>query len=412
MNGNSGIDRLQRENLFRNRSERLMDRFLMRAENKQVEDLKQKLQHLQQRHQQALKRQKPDDSKKLKEEEQKKAQLEKEKQKREELQQKYANVDHYNALCKIIKHLYNPKKFSKCLQMIVRLVKEFFDFFDGNTLFHCFEAIMRYDKKFEKKEDRDLIEQLYLFLIELSDQDQDLFNEMQEKVLDLMYIGVYVQSNLYTDDNFKFNEVIREVNEMLESLALYDELQDVHEDLCVSQKVIQELFEDKKEEEEEIKQDQQDQQKKSELDFLSRQKFIYEQVLIEAGDDEEKLEAFLNGIKRRMFFQTLQQVYQFHKQAWARPVVVSTIKKVYLEKQKFNESEQEQLEDMISNLHSKISLGIKQSQGREKMDEKIKDNPLQASYQVKDGRAEKIVYGNADHAWASKQAGLNWSDTR
>ena len=57
-----------------------------------------------------------------------------------------------------MKHLYNPKKFSKCLKLIADLVKDYFDFFDGNTLFHTFEAIMRYEKKFSLKEDRELIE--------------------------------------------------------------------------------------------------------------------------------------------------------------------------------------------------------------------------------------------------------------
>lgn len=112
--------------------------------------------------------------------------------------------------------------------MITDLIKEYFDFFDGNTLFNTFDAIMRYEKKFDSKDDRELIEQLYLFLIELSDHDEDLFSENQEKILELYYIAVYVQSNLFTDDSFKvivkifisfqFNEVVRELNEMLESL--------------------------------------------------------------------------------------------------------------------------------------------------------------------------------------------------
>ena len=67
--------------------------------------------------------------------------------------------------------MYHPKKFSKCLKMISELVKEDFEFFDGNTLFNLLDGIMRYNLKFEIKEDREIIEQLYLFLIELSDAD-------------------------------------------------------------------------------------------------------------------------------------------------------------------------------------------------------------------------------------------------
>ncbi len=42
--------------------------------------------------------------------------------------------------------------------MIGELVRQYFDFFDGNTLFNAFEAVMRYSKKFELKEDREAIE--------------------------------------------------------------------------------------------------------------------------------------------------------------------------------------------------------------------------------------------------------------
>lgn len=44
--------------------------------------------------------------------------------------------------------MFNPQKFSKCLGMIQKLFKEYFDFFDGNTLFNTLDAIMRYEKKF------------------------------------------------------------------------------------------------------------------------------------------------------------------------------------------------------------------------------------------------------------------------
>ena len=47
---------------------------------------------------------------------------------------------------------------------------------DGNTLFNVFEAIMRYPRKFEKKDDRETIEKLYLMLIELSEQEEGLFS--------------------------------------------------------------------------------------------------------------------------------------------------------------------------------------------------------------------------------------------
>ena len=105
-----------------------------------------------------------------------------------------------------MKHLLQAKdgaKFSKCLKMIDELVRESFDFLttivdgedietNGNVLFNTFDAIMRCDRKFEIASDRDLIEKLYLFLIELSETEEGLFSEHQERILDLYYIPVYV----------------------------------------------------------------------------------------------------------------------------------------------------------------------------------------------------------------------------
>ena len=111
--------------------------------------------------------------------------------------------------------LTSPAKFSKCLAMAFELIKESFDFLTtfmdesgeyvshGNVLFNTFDAIMRCENKFQQKEDREIIEKLYLFLIEMSENEEELFKEEQEKVLDLYYIPVFVQSNLYTDDTFK-----------------------------------------------------------------------------------------------------------------------------------------------------------------------------------------------------------------
>lgn len=69
--------------------------------------------------------------------------------------------------------------------MAWELVHESFDFLtttedletNGNLLFSTFDAIMRCERKFDTKEDREIVEKLYLFLIELSENDQDLFNE-------------------------------------------------------------------------------------------------------------------------------------------------------------------------------------------------------------------------------------------
>jgi hypothetical protein len=76
-------------------------------------------------------------------------------------------MDEVGAIEKIIKHLHSPKKFSKCLQLILKLMKDKFDFLLGTCLFNTFDCIMRYSRKFEQPSDRQVINQIYDFLLEL-----------------------------------------------------------------------------------------------------------------------------------------------------------------------------------------------------------------------------------------------------
>jgi len=173
-------------------------------------------------------------------------QKQQENKEKEDRREKYKDVDHFEALCKIMKHIYEEKKFSKCLQMLERLLDNFFDCFDGHTLFNVLEGVMRYEKKFESKEDREAIERLYLLLMEISEnynnenqvQEETFFSEQEEAIIELYYIPVIVESNLYTDDSFKFNEVVREIVEMLESLEPYSYKCDRFSEITTSQAIL------------------------------------------------------------------------------------------------------------------------------------------------------------------------------
>ena len=46
--------------------------------------------------------------------------------------------------------------------MVRDLIKANIDFFDGNTLFNVLDVILKYDAPFGNKDDRDLIQDLYL----------------------------------------------------------------------------------------------------------------------------------------------------------------------------------------------------------------------------------------------------------
>ena len=91
-------------------------------------------------------------------------------------------MDAEGALCRILKHLHSPKKFSKCLAMLYGVIEEHFDFLSGRSLFFAFDAVMKYPNKFACEADRQLIESLYFKLVELSSQasefdDETLFTE-------------------------------------------------------------------------------------------------------------------------------------------------------------------------------------------------------------------------------------------
>jgi hypothetical protein len=117
---------------------------------------------------------------------------------------------------------------------------------------------------------------------------------------------------------------------------------------------------------------------------------VYSQVAPDDFDD------FLNGLKRRLFMSTLKMIFGFHKHALAKVTVNTTLKRVYLENNKFSPSELEVLEEMISCVNarasqqlSKFDLVIKHIEtmiGREILDSKIKSDPLKASHTVVDGR--------------------------
>lgn len=98
------------------------------------------------------------------------------------MRSKFESLDAEGAIGRILKHLHSPKKFSKCLGMLCKLVDEHFDFISGDSLFKAFDSVMKYKLKFSQESDRKIIENLYFKLVELSSQAQEfddvaLFNE-------------------------------------------------------------------------------------------------------------------------------------------------------------------------------------------------------------------------------------------
>ena len=203
---------VSRETIHRHRSERLIDRFLLRAERSRIEDLQKRLLQLEKRKNFAanVKRRKTeelktaDEARKIEQAEQ------------VALRSKFQQLDAEGALNRILDHILSPKKFSKCLSMLCKLIEEHFDFLSGESLFRAFDTVMKFKGKFAQESDRKMIETLQFKIVELSSQAEEfddvaLFSERQTAILDLYYDLVYIQSTVYTDDAFKLNEVMMDL---------------------------------------------------------------------------------------------------------------------------------------------------------------------------------------------------------
>ena len=108
---------------------------------------------------------------------------------------------------------------------------------------------------------------------------EEVFTPYQTAILDLYYIPVYMQTNLYTDDSFKFNQVLKEMTETIEddSIGPFRSDHDRHLEQFRSGS--------------------------SQYDFKSKDEF----------------EEFIAGMKRWVFMDTLKLVFEnFKMKEWAK----------------------------------------------------------------------------------------------
>ncbi len=117
-------------------------------------------------------------------------------------------------------------------------------------------------------------------------------------------------------------------------------------------------------------------------------------------------ESVINCLKKRIFISSLKQSLANIKLKWAFPSIDNIIKLSYYSKNKFSESEFKEIENINNNSKNKQVTNYNLEKSRIYRDEKIKNNPLEASHQVTDARAERTVVSGLD-TWASKQTGLS-----
>ena len=398
---------VSRETVHRHRSERLIDRFLLRAEKSRTEELQQRLAQLEKRQNFAanIKRRKQ-------EEEQKESQAkERERQQKEALRSKFQQLDAEGALVRILKHLHSPKKFSKCLSMLCKLVDDQFDFLSGDSLFTAFDSVMKYKARFNSESDRTQIETFYFKLIELSSQTQEydneaLFSERQTAILDLYYDCVYIQQSSYSDDAFKLNDALKQLQAMLPIMPRYCERHDVNMAYFTQLPKLETSAIAKPSDKHEAAMANQNEAEKVPAPDIGKTTL----VSCYNFDTEEAFIDYLAGMRRWIYLDTLklmQRVFESSRGfVTSRTAFIQTLRASYLAKEKFSEDEAESLAEMINSIRNQSAASQKARDVQSRMDDRIKADLIQGTETAVDSRAEKIVKETGTERWASRQSNL------
>ena len=118
-------------------------------------------------------------------EEEKKKVEEEEKPKSESETKRKSNIKHiivdpYSALIKILKHIGNESKYSKCLSMLKKLVCNCIDALDPATIFTTLDLICWSPHKYKSPKDADLFREVFSFVLGYSEDNSPYFSSDQE----------------------------------------------------------------------------------------------------------------------------------------------------------------------------------------------------------------------------------------
>ena len=221
--GQSSFSKFSRENHNRHRSERLIDRYLVKSEKEECMKYLEKLK--------LLKKMNHKFAYKIKAEEEEKRKQQEEAKKKELLdrREKYKDMSHYDALIRIMKHIQKRDKYSKWLALLQSLLKDNIDFFWHNTLLNVFDTLVKQPFKWDNDEDREIIQNLYSSFCEYAYIEQDMFTPEQLVMIQNYIVPIHIESQFFTDDTFQFNNVIIALENVFNDLKIYDEEQDKYE---------------------------------------------------------------------------------------------------------------------------------------------------------------------------------------
>lgn len=370
--GQSSFSKFSRENHNRHRSERLIDRYLVKSEKEEALKYLEKLKLLQKINQKFEKQ------RQLEEEELRKQQEEAKKKEIEDRREKFKDLDHYKALLRIMKFIQKPGKYSKCLNLLKELLQNNIDFFDHNTLLNVFDTLVKQDVRADSEEDRKILQDLYSMFCEYAYMEQDQFVPEQLAMLENYIIPIHIEGQFFTDDTYQFNQAVKALENVFDDLKIYDEDHDRYK----------QDFENKNKVYEHLKDPEDD--KDNDLGIVQNT-WMYEDTI----EDFWTFNAF---IKRKYFFGALKTLFPLHKNAWAKNAIKRFLQNIYKEKEKLSEEEVEEVIKMMDQINDKVSSNLQY------LDSKIISNAARSVNPVADGRGSRLVVDNLG-AWNKRQFG-------
>ena len=363
---------MARENYKRHRSEHLLDRFILKAEIKQIAILNQMMGK--------IRKPIPEKQKKV------------EPKKEQKTPNKEAEIDPYDTIIKVQKYLWSSAKHHKSLLVILELLKAYIDKIDPSTCFMLLDQISHTAHLRYQEETAQIAEKIFLFALAYSEDNAPYFSELECRIIEAMQLPMLLLNQINTDDSFEFHNVIKEMNKIFEEVSApfngdeYLRLIKDYEKL-----VVEVIISNKK--------------VKDTINSTDSETADFKNIYCQAKD----VHALQMCIKRSMLCTLLLNISKRPLLQWTKNSLIMFIKQLYIGKDAFTSEQQEQLISIMSFLQGKsISIDGHNHAGKLR-DQKIKSTPLESYYKVSDGRSWVFSTGNLDQ-WSDKQFGVRALD--
>ena len=155
------------------------------------------------------------DAKRVKKEvEEEKEKVTKLEEERKAMLERHKDTTSYTALVKVMKHITKEKKYSKCLEMVERLLVNAIDIFCPNTLMNVM-ALCLFNFKVEHA---DKLKTIYNLICEAIGEDESQYTDTQCEMVNLWEIPVLITSSFNTSDSFEFNDSLKNLQGVFDEI--------------------------------------------------------------------------------------------------------------------------------------------------------------------------------------------------